>query len=189
MKKLVLALAVLVAVSGAVSALDLLQYPPPVEGGNIMVDLGIGLGGAGAGTSWGHEWQGNLLIPPIFGIVEYALPVKVPISVGGMFAYWMHRYQWSGTDHEVRNHFIAINGRGDWHWAFPVDWLDFYTGLSLGWQIHIWDTDFTLDRKPDWTKFDWGLQAGAHFYFTEKIGAMAEFGYPFFLKGGVALKF
>ncbi|MDR0758988.1 MAG: hypothetical protein LBF74_02630 [Treponema sp.] len=189
MKKLVLALAVLAVVSGAVSAVDLLQYPPPLAGGgNIMVDVGIGLS-----HSYGAS-NTKIRVPPLYAVVEYALPVKVPISVGGIFAF--SQYRWDGYitygDYSWTYTYVMIAARANWHWAFDVKWLDFYTGLSLGWNIGNSEYDGPSGYKPSSSPvsgFTGGPQVGAHFYFTKTVGAVAEFGYPIFAKVGLALKF
>jgi hypothetical protein len=69
--------------------------------------------------------------------------------------------------------------RGNWHWAFNVKWLDFYTGVSLGY----------LYSTHSYLPLSLGVQTGAHFYFGKNIGIMGEFGYPVFAKMGLALKF
>ena len=186
MKKIVLVLLVLAIVGGSAFAMDILSYPPPVQGGNILLDLGVGLRGVGYS---GAKWH----IPPLFAQVEFALPVGVPISVGGMFTIskfgttwnWSHdeKYEWSWTD-------ITVAGRANWHWGFDINWLDFYTGLSMGYIIE------KFNSEPKWTEeeysyggFFYAIQVGAHFYFTKLIGVVAEFGYPYWFKAGVALKF
>jgi hypothetical protein len=183
MKKLVLALVVLAAISGTVSAIDLLQYPPPLSGGgDVMLDIGVGFS-----HSYGAGWGTKLRIPPLYAVVEYALPVKVPISVGGIFAFSQYRsvntYSWTWT-----YTYLTIAARANWHWAFNVKWLDFYTGLSLGWNIGIVDYDGPGDAGSV-GGFTGGPQVGAHFYFTDTVGLAVEFGYPIFAKVGLALKF
>jgi hypothetical protein len=42
---------------------------------------------------------------------------------------------------------------------------------------------------PGYGGFAIGGQLGAHFYFTDMVGAVLEFGYPFVGKVGLALKF
>jgi len=76
MKKFIFVLFVFSIVSGSTFAFDILSYPPPVNGGNVMVDVGIGL------TAYGSTY-GRISIPPIFLNVEYALSANAPISVGG----------------------------------------------------------------------------------------------------------
>jgi hypothetical protein len=173
MKKLIIFLLLIGCLSVSVFAFDIMSYPPPVSNGDILIDAGVGLGIA--------SYKGNLKIPPLFAQVEYALS-QVPISVGGAISFWQY-----GSPNYTYNHF-AILGRGNWHWGFDVDWLDLYSGLSLGYKAG-WETDRS-GPSPTTSRtgyFDWGLQFGAHFYFTPKIGAMVEIGYPM-MRLGLAFK-
>jgi hypothetical protein len=90
MKKVILVLAVFLIAGSAAFGFDLTSYPPPIEGGDILIDVGIGyasaLGYSGSGTS--------MKIPPIFAQVEFALPVSVPISVGGMISFWQYGWEY-----------------------------------------------------------------------------------------------
>jgi len=182
MKKIILVLLVLAVVGGSAFAFDVMSYPPPVTGGNIMLDAGLGLRGTGySGASW--------KIPPLFIQAEYALPVGVPISVGGMFTICQYGYDyyswtWKWTD-------MTFAARGNWHWGFDVSWLDFYTGLALGYTYSRWDDNgwSGSGSKYDYSGFFFSAQAGAHFYFTKMIGVMAEIGYPYWIKAGIAFKF
>jgi hypothetical protein len=173
MKKLIVLLLLIGCLGGVAFAFDIMSYPPPVSNGNIFIDAGIGLG---LGSHKGH-----IKIPPLFAQAEYALS-PVPVSVGGVVSFW----QYGSTDYTHNN--LAILGRGNWHWGFNVDWLDLYTGLTLGYRSR-WETDrsgpTTTTSRAGY--FDWGLQVGAHFYFTPKIGAMVEIGYPM-MRAGVAFK-
>jgi len=194
MRKICLVIAIAAAVAAGVFAqskessgggFNILSYPPSVEGGNILLDAGLGLTG----------WHGyDLKLPPLFLQVEYALPVGVPISVGGMFSIHSFGYD-SGIGaykYEFRWTELVIAARGNWHWGFNVNWLDVYTGLSLGYDISIASHKYNGQSYTGGTSyggFYWGLQAGAHFYFTKTIGMVVESGYPYFLKVGVAVKF
>ncbi|MDR0388217.1 MAG: hypothetical protein LBH57_09310 [Treponema sp.] len=167
MKKLLFALMILVIVSGSVFAIDLLQYPPPVSGGDFIIDIGLGI-------SSGYGLSGaKIQVPPIFASVEYALPVRLPISVGGIFSYWQYHKE------DSRYPYVTIAARGNWHWAFNVNWLDFYTGLALGFMFN----------SSNYFPLSPGVHAGAHFYFTKNVGIATEFGFPVFAKVGLALKF
>ena len=86
MKKFFLALFVFFIISGSAFAFDILSYPPPVDGGNVMVDIGIGL------TAYGSTYS-EISIPHIFLNVEYALSADVPISVGGFAAFYRYNYR------------------------------------------------------------------------------------------------
>jgi len=192
MRKLVLVIAIAAAVAAGGFAEDkgssgggfnILSFPPPVQGGNIMLDLGLGL----------RNYSNDLIIPPLFIQAEYALPVGVPISVGGIFSFYQ-----TGWDSGPRSHRwteLIIAARANWHWGFNVNWLDFYTGLSLGYDISI--ADYKLNgNKYDpgnlsrtYGGFDFGFLAGAHFYISKTFGFEVETGYPYYLKAGIALKF
>jgi hypothetical protein len=183
MKKLLLLLVVFIIGASGVFAFDILSYPPPVRGGNILVDIGLGF----TGTK-----HGDISIPPLRADVEYALPVGLPISVGGLVAFHQNKYdiyegEWT------YNHF-AIGARGNWHWGIDVSWLDLYSGLFLGYVINTVSFDGNSgypweDFNKDPSYFALGVQIGAHFYFTEKIGLQVELGYPYWANIGVALKF
>jgi uncharacterized protein YraI len=184
MKKLLLLLLILVIVGGSVFAFDILSYPPALDGGgSIMIDAGVGITSYG----WAYNWYGKMSIPPIFVQVEYALPVGVPISVGGFTAFYQYKYD--GYYWTWRNNYLTIGARANWHWGFDIDKLDFYTGLWFGYRAHWYTGDHDSSYSYTLSGFDYGAQVGVHFYFTPVFGAMVETGYPFLIKTGVALKF
>jgi hypothetical protein len=187
MKKLLLLLVVFLIGSVGAFAFSFLSFPPPVKGGNVLVDAGIGF------TRPAH---GNLSIPPLRLNIEYALPAGVPISLGGFFAFHRNAYNWSGYGEWAWNHF-TIAGRANWHWGFNVSWFDLYTGFMLGYQVNTnsyngvagntgsyWENYYT-----DASRFFFSFQLGSHFYFTKKFGAFVEFGYPYWANAGLAFKF
>jgi len=186
MKKMVLVLLILAVMGGTAFAFDILSYPPPLEGGgDLLIDVGVGL----QLFSWG-----TLTVPPLFLNVEYSLPVGVPISVGGFFAFSQYKSAWySGADYGYRYSYFTFGARANWHWAFDVKWLDFYTGAWLGANIVAaeWYGDGHNSGwdATNYSGFGVGFQVGAHFYFTDFIGVVVESGYPYFLKAGLALKF
>jgi hypothetical protein len=153
MKKLVLTLAVLVVTGGAVSAVDLLKYPPPVEGGDFMLNVG-----GGFSLPYERFYGFDMMILPVFATGEYALPVKLPISVGGIIGIW--QYGWDGNVYT----YVPLAARANWHWAFNVNWLDFYTGISAGY----------LYSTTGYMPFIICAQIGAHFYFKKNIGIGVE---------------
>jgi hypothetical protein len=186
MKKLVLVLLVLAVVSASAFAFEILSYPPPLEGGgNIMIDVGLGLRYLGL---TGHK----MAMPPLFLNVEYALPVGVPISVGGGISVGMWKWSWWGYGYKVT--YITPHVRANWHWGLDVPWLDLYTGMSLGADIAIvkWNESWMDNYRGSGmagSRFYWAFQGGAHFYFSKYFGAVVETGWPYWLKAGLALKF
>lgn len=181
MKKVILFLLVFAVVTGfAFAEFNILSFPPPVEGGDIMIDVGLGLRGIPGLAKW--------KVPPIFLQVEYALPVGVPISVGGMFTFYQYGYNYyyyttfKWTD-------MTFSTRANWHWGLDVKWLDLYTGLSLGYTYSKGTSSSSYYRATSYSGFYYAFQGGAHFYFSKHIGAVAEVGYPYWIKAGLALKF
>jgi hypothetical protein len=179
MKKLCLLLVVFTVGAAGVFALDfdILRYPPPVGGGSILVDLGLGFTSAEAG---------KLSVPPLRVSAEYALPVEVPVSVGGLFAF--HSTKDTVSNRSYGYSYLTFGARGNWHWGLDVPWLDLYTGLFLGYQVVSYDLPSGAP-EPSYGGFVPGGQLGAHFYFTQMLGAFVEFGYPYWGSLGLALKF
>ena len=190
MKKILMVLLVLMVIGGSAFANDLLQYPPSLKGGNLMLDVGIGYAFTGFLSS-----GSKMSIPPLFISAEYALPVNVPISVGGLFA--IYQYKWDATQvgfkWSEKYTSMYFGARGNWHWNFSPKWLDFYTGINIGYNYF----KISYDPKPEgswWVEpkyggFTVGAQVGAHFYFTDLVGVVVEAGYPYLIKTGLALKF
>jgi hypothetical protein len=177
MKKLLLVLLILVVVGTSVFAFDPLSYPPPLGGGgNVLLDAGVGY-------YYGLSMFGyNIGIPPLFVHLEYALPVEVPISIGGGISFFQWKYGWNDTIT-----WVTPSVRGNWHWGFDVDWLDLYTGLSLMWEVVSWSDRDYGSGLYGWGGLRFGGQVGAHFYFSDRVGAMVEAGYPY-SKVGIAFK-
>jgi len=183
MKKYLFLLLVLLITCGSAFAFDILSYPPPINGGNIMVDAGIGL------TAYGSTY-GTIAIPPVFFNMEYALPVGAPISVGGFGAFYRYNYRVVGNS-GWQYTFFTFGGRADWHWGFDLSWLDLYSGVWIGYRVFMadWVGSGSGYTAPGYGGFDFGFQAGAHVYFSNNFGVVLESGYPFALKIGAALKF
>ena len=182
MKKALLTVAALAAVTGTLPAFDILSYPPPVKGGNILVDLGVGIG-------IGYRTHGNVSIPALAADVECALPVGVPISVGGTVGIIQYKGDYTGTNVTETWTYTFFGAKGNWHWGFNVQWLDLYSGLFLGYRYFEGNVEgYPNYLAPDYSNFAPGGQIGAHFYFTKNVGAIIEFGAPF-SKIGLALKF
>jgi len=161
-----------------------MEYPPPLDGGDILIDAGLGWAFAsGAGAT--------MKIPPIVVSGEYCLP-SAPISIGALFGFY--RFEWKSALYSwVETWTYATFGaRANWHWNIDVNWLDLYTGAFVGYTYFSWSSDskpYLGYVKPAYGGIDFGGQVGAHFYFTNHVGAVVELGYPFVAKAGLALKF
>ena len=182
MNKFFLALLIFSVTYGFALDFDILSYPPPVNGGNVMVDAGIGL------TAYGD--YGTIAVPPIFVNAEYALSANVPISVGGFAAFYRYNYRVIG-DSGWQYTFFTFGGRAVWHWGFDVSWLDLYSGLWIGYNAFSadWVGGSYSYVAPAYGGLGYGFQGGARFYFKDNFGLVLESGYPFALKVGAAFKF
>lgn len=157
--------------------------------GDVVANFGIGLGntlynGSGYKTS----------VPPLsasfeYGIVDHLFDDKSSIGVGGYFGYTSSKFDnmYNSTKDEWKYSSAIISARGSFHYSF-LEKLDTYTGLSLGYNI--------VSTKPDHkglgktSSLFVGWYAGARYYFTDAIAAMAEVGYDVaYLNIGVAIKF
>ena len=186
MKKVILVLLIAAVMGSSAFALDLLDYPPPIAGRDILIDISVGFGIFGS-SGW------DLKVPPLSATAEYCLPIPVPVSVGGEFTFI--QYGWNTGEHSWTYNFMIFAGRANWHWNFDVDRLDFYTGFSTGYRS--FSKKYSGPNRElanslytwSYNGLHWAGQAGAHYYFTKNIGVMAEVGYPLLIKSGVALKF
>jgi hypothetical protein len=180
MKKLLVLFLLAGCLGGSLFAFDIMSYPPPVSSGNILVDAGVG---------FGLGYRGNMKIPPLAVSAEYALP-QVPISVGGGVTFWQYGYSTTNGNITTKHttSYLAIFGRGNWHWGIDLSWLDLYTGFALGYQM-TWATATvnSTSTTESGGGFYPAFQLGAHFYFTPQIGVMVELGLPM-SRIGVAFK-
>jgi len=178
-------LLVLVVAGGFAFSADLMHYPLPLDGGNILVDVGLGWAVASASRA-------KIKIPPIVLSAEYCLP-SIPISVGGLIGFYQYEWKSPNVYPWVETWtYVTFGARANWHWNIDVSWLDLYTGAFAGFTSFSWASNIAPDGgyvKPSYGGPAFGIQVGAHFYFSERVGAVAELGYPFVAKAGVALKF
>jgi len=183
MKKVLLLLLVLSAAGGFAFSADLMDYPTSLGGGDFLIDAGLGWAfTSGSSTSI----SASTTIPPIVLSAEYCLP-SIPVSVGGLMGFYQYEWRHSGVNTPwVETWTYATFGvRANWHWNIGVSWFDLYTGAFIGYNYFSWSSE----SKYTHGGLDFGGQVGAHFYFAKNMGALAEWGYPFVAKAGLALKF
>ena len=191
MKKVLLLLLVLFVAGGLAFSADLMNFPPSLDGGNILIDVGLGFALA-------PKKDTSMKVPPIVLSAEYCLPSGVPISVGGLIGFYQYEYRYKDPGAHVpwveTLTFLTFGARANWHWNIDIgiDWIDLYTGIFFGYTNFSWSSNsspysgYVQDAHGG---LNFGGQAGAHLYFTNRFGAVVELGYPFVAKAGLAIKF
>ena len=185
MKRIIFVLLIVSMVAFSALAVDFMSYPPPVDGGDLLLNAGVGFGGFGQPGS-------TVRIPPIVGALEYCLPLGVPVSVGGVVSFY--QYGWTSEFWSYVHTYFTLAGRANWHWNIDVEWLDLYSGISIGYTNHSYSSKGPSgqdDPRPNlnYGGLYWAGQVGARFYFVETIGAFAEIGHPMWLQMGITFKF
>jgi len=159
-----------------------------------VVNLGLGLGSTLGGYGYATE------IPPIsvsldWGIIDELFNVEnLSLGVGGYLGYSSNKWTWSGADYGWRYTYVIPGVRGTVHYQLPVEKLDTYAGLMLGYNIvthkefGTWAGANTYSASASTAEFS--AYAGARYYFTNSIAAFAELGYGIaYLNIGLSLKF
>jgi hypothetical protein len=147
----------------------------PSEGafpkGSFAISPGIGVGNLYYGSGYG---PGS--INPTLNI-DYAITDKLGIgniAVGGTLSYTSTKnygYTFSG---------FLIGLRGTYHFIIPVDKLDPYAGILLGYVIsnnpnNLYDNNYGIGPKS--SGFRPGFYVGGHYFFVPHFGPFVELGY------------
>ena len=177
-RKLFAVLVLLVIAGGGLYAQNWYDsYAPGIAESNIFINAGVGYGFSAY----------SMGIPPIAVSADFKLPVKPPITIGGIAAFstWKHSTNnWSlpNSDIDVTYTNIGFGVRGAYHFNFLKN-LDTYAGLTLGYVIQKTDVTYgsAYGSQPaydDGASFILiGGNVGARYFFTKNIGAYLELGY------------
>ena len=212
MKKFTLVAALMVLLCGtALSAKDFdwskswCNYGAGIEEGNFIVNVDLGLNYSDLSYSGTAKlWDGGFwFIPPVLVEVQYAKKIwKLPFTFGGYagihgFGYKAHEYYNYHYDRNIYRYVydtrdtkptvvaLYVGGEIAYHAMLPVDKLDVYVATKIGADIPLVKKDISLFG---YNYFTFGEAIGANYFFTDKVGANLEIGYPF-TKIGLTLKF
>ncbi len=152
----------------------------PSEGafpkGSFAISLGIGLGNLYYGTGYGTSFAVN----PTLNI-DYAITDKLGIgniAVGGTVSYSSTKI--SGYNYSYNYSSILVGLRGTYHFIIPVDKLDPYAGILLGYVISN-NPNINSDLYPGplgkSSGFRPGFFVGGHYFFVPHFGGFVELGY------------
>jgi hypothetical protein len=173
--------------------------------GQIFINAGIG---------FGNPLFGDTAIPPISASFDYMVPInKLPFSFGAYVGFTTSKHTAYGGDLRPYYNYkwdwvykytgLAFGARAGYHFNFGVKNLDTYGGLMLGYYRFAGKAELEgSDTKPagldvpsasvtDYSTFLFGFNGGVRYFFTNNIGAYAEFGYSAisFISVGVSVKF
>ena len=160
--------------------------------GDKVLSFGLGLGSTY--VSWGSYYKTT--VPPVFVAGDYCLREDLGpgnLGVGGIIAYSAYKWDYDFADWGYKYTNLFIGARGTYHFTDLVDKLDLYGGLVLGAKIvtakeYGTYTGYAYNTNSSGVLYD--VFAGARYYFTDNLGAMAELGYGIsWLKIGLSLKF
>ena len=132
---------------------------------NVVIQLGVGIGMYDSNNSY-------LTSIPVIGSFEIGiinlLEDKATIGVGGYLAY-SYGYNYYSNGQKCRDDDTFLAHRATFHYKL-VDKLDTYAGVMPG---------IRLSKAYDsiGLGFTFPIFIGARYYFTQKIGAFAEFEY------------
>ncbi|HEV3249714.1 MAG TPA: hypothetical protein VGZ71_02100 [Puia sp.] len=154
----------------------------PSEGafpkGSFAISPGIGVGNLYYGSGYG---SGS--INPTLNI-DVAITDKIGIgniAVGGTVSYSSTKYSGSGYSYSYSS--ILIGLRGTYHFFIPVDKLDPYAGILLGYIItnnpNV-NTDLYYGPAGKASGFRPGFYVGGHYFFVDHFGGFVELGYDGF---------
>ena len=133
--------------------------------GDMLLNVGLGLGyyyGGGGGV-------------PLMASLEFG--VNDVITVGPYFGYTSRGYT------GFRYTFLDFGVRGSYHFSelFEIrnEQVDIYGGLNLGYavtSIH-YDNSMYNDNDLYPSRIQFGLHAGARYFFSEKVAGFGELGF------------
>jgi hypothetical protein len=183
MKKFFVSLVVLSLITFGVSA-----QTSTFNKGDKLLSASIGIGGYYSGT-----YYSNVSRIPFMAVYyeqcikDNLFDAKSSIGLGGMLGYtqakWSDNFKTSTT---------VIGFRGTFHYT-PVDKLDTYAGLMLGYNIVSWkwlNSTYSSLSGNAVSELALGGYIGARYYFSPTFAAFAECGFGAAnLNLGVSFKF
>ena len=162
MKKFALILALFVLIGTAAFSQDFLAFPDNIQAGNIMVSPLVNLG----------SYYGLAMLFGAGCSVEYALPIGLPIIVGGEASVNITTgYGWSPMA-------IPIMLKGSYHPNLGIENVDIYATLKLGYSLGMWL------NAPSTVKggggFSYGTNLGARYFFSKNMAVYGELGWDYY---------
>jgi hypothetical protein len=147
------------------------QIEPVYHQGEGVLSAGLALGGINGSA-------GSMSVPPIFAGFDYGFAPD--ISVGALAAYYRATAN-SGFGADWSYSYTTVAVRGDYHFGkfVPVEKLDLYAGLLLGYAIVSVSypaSTFGAGAGGSSNILVWGANLGARYFFTKTLAAEVDLG-------------
>jgi hypothetical protein len=159
------------------------------EGDNVL-GVGVGIGGS---YGVGFSGSGVSQTPAIALHFDHGMGDLGPgvWGLGGFLGYKSYAYEFNNSyffnsyNTSYKWTYVVVGARGTWHYN---DWhendkLDTYGGLMLAYRVGSfkdetkYPTGTPVYSGGSYSGMSLTILVGARYFFTEKIGAYAEFGY------------
>lgn len=147
------------------------EYGAGLKNGDSLVHAGVGFSGF---------IPGGWLIPPVSVGYERLVHINdmLPFSFGGIAAV----SGYGGSNYSSFD--LDVAGTARYHFNFGVEKLDVFAGFMVGATINFDNIEETKIHPG----ILWGGHAGASWFFTDKIAATADFGYPYYINAKFTMK-
>ena len=187
---MVLALAVLTAGGVFAQTTWWNSYAPAVADNKMFVNAVVGFGPTGG-------W--DMGVPPVSASVDFKLPIPAPITLGAMtsFSTWRRTDNLADDKIDATYTNIGLGLQGKYHFNF-IEKVDAYAGFTIGYVMQNSEVKYSSeyasgnDGSYEGANFLlYGVSIGAHYFFSDFIGAYLELGYsPLqYLGVGISRKF
>lgn len=163
------------------------EYGGGLKNGDSLVHVGVGLNTGIFGGDFKY------VIPPINASYERMVHINdtLPFSFGGfatVFGWGWDSYEFNSNTYEMKPitaslTTIGVAATAKYHFNFGIKNLDVYAGFMAGVGIMLGNQVSTT------AGFLWGTNLGATWFFTDKIAASVDLGYPYLLNAKFTMKF
>jgi len=165
MKKVVLALLILVVVGASAFAFDVTSFPDPINKGDFLISPTFSFG----------SYYGFTSAIGITGAFDFALPTPIALTAGLELGIGMLLGDWNYGSGDASFKCLPILARIAWHPNFEVPSLDPYVTFKVGYNINLTGED--NDYYKFGGGFSYGFNAGVRYFVTPNVAIFGELGY------------
>ena len=161
MKRIVLALLILVVIGGTAFSFDGSTFPEPIGKNSVLLSPTFNFGFSGFSGS--YSGLDSFFVLGMTVSADYALPIPFALAIGLEFGFA------STVDEFSDGVVLPILFRVSWHPNFEVRGLDPYIITKVGYSIG-------ASKYVD-GGFSWGGGVGCRYFFNDVVGIFGDLGY------------